>query len=166
MCSIAAEHASSVRQLYKYVNYTSPICIIRSQFEALTQGMWLIYAASDLNIENTMKTLSELSDIADQKPNNADMIKALEGKAPKQAVAILNEFRDVKWKVLNSYMHGGIHQLQRHGAGYPEQLMKGIIKSPNGLLTMAAILTDNELIVKDITKIQCRHKECLPKLLT
>jgi len=54
---------------------------------------------------------------------------------------------------LNSYVHGGIHPLQRHGAGYPEQLMKGIIKSSNGLLTMAAILTGNELIVKYITKI-------------
>jgi len=170
MCSIASEHASSVRQLAMCGNYTSAICIIRSQFEALTRGMWLIYAASELNIENTMKTLSELSNRADQKPNNADMIKALEGKAPVQAVLMLNEFRDVQWKVLNSYVHGGIHPLQRHGAGYPEQLMKDIIKSSNGLLTMtammAAILTGNELVVKDITKIQRRHEGCLPTLLS
>jgi hypothetical protein len=115
MCSIASEHASSVRQLAMCGNYTSAICIIRSQFEALTRGMWLIYAASDLNIENTMKTLSELSNRADQKPNNAQMIKALDGKASAQAVLMLNEFRDVQWKVLNSYVHGGIHPLQRHG---------------------------------------------------
>jgi len=43
------------------------------------------------------------------------MIKALEGKAPEQAVAMFKEFRDVKWKGLNSYVHGGIHALQRHG---------------------------------------------------
>jgi hypothetical protein len=67
MCSIASEQVSSVRQLAMCGNYTSAICIIRSQFEVLTRGMWLIYAASDLNIENTMKTLSELSNRADQK---------------------------------------------------------------------------------------------------
>jgi len=172
MCSIASEHASSVRQLAMCGNYTSAICIIRSQFEALTRGMWLFYSANDLKIENTMKTLSELSQNADQKPSNADMLKALgnlENKAPKQAVMMLNEFRDVQWKVLNSYVHGGIHPLQRHGAGYPEQLMKDIIKSSNGLLTMtammSAILTGNVHIVKDITKIQRRHEGCLPTLL-
>jgi hypothetical protein len=131
--------------------------------------MWLIYAASDLNIENTMKTLSELSNRADQKPNNAQMIKALDGKASAQAVFMLNEFRDVQWKVLNSYVHGGIHPLQRHGAGYPEQLMQDIIKSSNGLQTMTAmmvaILTGNEFIVKDIANIQRRHEGCLPTLL-
>jgi hypothetical protein len=71
--------------------------------------------------------------------------------------------------VLNSYVHGGIHPLQRHGAGYPEQLMQDIIKSSNGLQTMTAmmvaILTGNEFIVKDIANIQRRHEGCLPTLL-
>jgi hypothetical protein len=150
-------------------NYTSAICIIRSQFEVLTRAMWLCYAANDLKIENTMKTLSELSQNADQKPSNSEMIKALSGKAPEQAVLMLNEFRNVQWKALNSYVHGGIHALQRYGAGYPEELIKEIVKSSNGLLSMtammAAILTGNDVIAKDITKIQRRHEGCLPTLL-
>lgn len=97
------------------------------------------------------------------------MIAKLEGKAPDQVVLMLKEFRDIQWKALNSYVHGGVHALQRHGAGYPEQLMKDIIKSSNGLLTMtammSAILTGNDHIVKDITKIQRRHEGCLPVLL-
>ncbi|MDU0353762.1 hypothetical protein RS130_07345 [Paraglaciecola aquimarina] len=169
MCLVALEHSSSLRQLAMCGNYTSAICIIRSQFEALTRAAWLFYAASDQKVENTFSTLSELSQSADQKPNNAEMIKALEGKAPAQAVAMFSEFRDVQWKGLNSYVHGGIHALQRHGSGYPIQLVEQIIKSSNGLLTMtavmAAILTGNEVIVKDITRIQRRHKDCLPDLL-
>lgn len=169
MCLVALEHSSSLRQLAMCGNYTSGICIIRSQFEAITRAAWLFYAASDQKVSNTFSTLSELSHSADQKPNNAEMIIALEGKAPPQAVAMFKEFREVQWKGLNSYVHGGIHALQRHGSGYPTQMIEEIIKSSNGLLSMtammAAILTGNETIVKDITRIQRRHKECLPDLL-
>ena len=49
---------------------------------------------------------------------------------------MLTEFRDVQWKALNSYVHAGIHALQRHGSGYPVQLIEQINKSSNGLLTM------------------------------
>ncbi len=169
MCLVALEHSGSTRQLAMCGHYTSAICIIRSQFEALTRAMWLCYAASDSKIENTMKTLSELSQNADQKPSNSEMIKALSGKAPEQAVLMLTEFREVQWKALNSYVHGGVHALQRHGAGYPEQLIKDIVKSSNGLLSMtammAAILTGNDVIAKDVAKIQRRHEACLPTLL-
>lgn len=169
MCSVALEHSVSLRQLALHGNYTSAICIMRSQFEAVTRATWLFYGASEAKTENTMKTLSELSQNADQKPSNNDMIAQMKGKAPEQAVMMLTEFRDVQWKALNSYVHAGVHALQRHGAGYPEQLVIDIIKSSNGLLSMtammAAILTGNQVIAKDITKIQLRHKDCLPVLL-
>jgi hypothetical protein len=169
MCLIAQEHASSLRQLVMCGNYTSAICIKRSQFESFTRGVWLFYAASDKKVENTFSKLSELSQTSDQKPSNSEMIKALEGKAPDEAFKMLSEFRDVQWKGLNSYVHGGIHALQRHGSGYPVQLIEQIIKSSNGLLTMtammAAILTGNDAISKDMTRIQRRHKDCLPELI-
>jgi hypothetical protein len=52
-------------------------------------------------------TLSELSQNADQKPSNSEMIAKMKGKAPEQAVLMFNEFKDVQWKALNSYVHGG-----------------------------------------------------------
>jgi hypothetical protein len=169
MCLVAVEHGGSLRQLVMCGNYTSAICIMRSQFEAITRAAWLFYSASEQKIENTFSTLNELSQNADQKPNNAEMIKALDGKAPAEAVLMFSEFRDIQWKALNSYVHGGIHALQRHGSGYPIQLVEQIIKSSNGLLAMtamiAAILTGNEMIVKDIRHIQHRHKDCLPEML-
>lgn len=169
MCSVALEHSVSLRQLVLNGNYTSAICIMRSQFEAITRATWLFYAASEQKIENTMKTLSELSQNADQKPSNSEMIAKMKGKAPEQAVLMFNEFKEVQWKALNSYVHSGIHALQRHGAGYPEQLVIDIVKSSNGLLSMtammAAILTGNEGISKDVSKIQRRHEGCLPELL-
>lgn len=170
MCSVALEHSVSLRQLVLSGNYTSAICIMRSQFEALTRGMWLFYSASEQKIENTMKTLSELSQNADQKPSNSEMIAKLQGKAPEQAVLMLNEFKSEQWKALNSYVHAGVHALQRHAVGYPEKLIIDIVKSSNGLLSMtammAAILTGNHVIAKDVSRIQRRHEECLPVLIT
>ena len=169
MCSVALEHSASVRQLAMNGNYTSAICLCRSQFEAVTRATWLFFAASDKKVDNTMADAKTLSNTAEQKPSNEDMIKAMAGKAPEQAVLMFTEFRDVQWRALNSYVHGGIHVLQRHGAGYPEQLIKEIIKSSNGLLSMtammAAILTGNQVIAKDVSQIQRRHEGCLPTLL-
>jgi hypothetical protein len=59
--------------------------------------------------------------------------------------------------------------MQRHAAGYPDQLIIDIVKSSNALLSMtvmmAAILTGNKIIAKDVSLIQNRHKDCLPVLL-
>jgi hypothetical protein len=169
MCSVALEHSVSLRQLVLNGNYTSAICIMRSQFEAVTRATWLFYAASEKKIDNTMKTLSELSQNADQKPSNSEMIDKMQGKAPEQAVLMLNEFKEQQWRALNSYVHAGVHALQRHAVGYPEKLVMDIVKSSNGLLSMtammAAILTGNQVIAKDVSQIQRRHEECLPVLL-
>ena len=170
MCSVALEHSVSLRQLVLNGNYTSAICIMRSQFEAVTRATWLFYAASVKKIDNTMKTLSELSQNADQKPSNSEMIDQMQEKAPEQAVLMLNEFKEQQWRALNSYVHAGVHALQRHAVGYPDKLVMDIVKSSNGLLSMtammAAILTGNQVIAKDVSQIQRRHEECLPVLLT
>lgn len=170
MCSVALEHSVSLRQLVLNGNYTSAICIMRSQFEAVTRATWLFYAASEKKIDNTMKTLSELSQNADQKPSNSEMIDQMQEKAPEQAVLMLNEFKEQQWRALNSYVHAGVHALQRHAVGYPDKLVMDIVKSSNGLLSMtammAAILTGNQVIAKDVSQIQRRHEECLPVLLT
>ena len=170
MCSVALEHSVSLRQLVLNGNYTSAICIMRSQFEAVTRATWLFYSASEQKIDNTMKKLSELSQNADQKPSNSEMIAKLQGTAPEQAVLMLNEFKEQQWKALNSYVHAGVHALQRHAVGYPEKLVMDIVKSSNGLLSMtammAAILTGNQVIAIDVSQIQRRHEECLPAILT
>ena len=53
---------------------------MRSQFEAVTRAAWLFYAASEQKIDNTMKTLRDLSQNADQKPSNSEMIAKMKGK--------------------------------------------------------------------------------------
>ncbi|MBL4764612.1 MAG: hypothetical protein JKX67_04920 [Colwellia sp.] len=52
MCSVALEHSVSVRQLAMNGNHTSASWIMRSQFEALTRGMWFFYSASEKSREH------------------------------------------------------------------------------------------------------------------
>jgi len=49
MCMVALEHSSSLRQLAMCGNYTSAICIIRSQFEAeVVKSFWpRVYSISN-----------------------------------------------------------------------------------------------------------------------
>uniref|UniRef100_UPI004054668E DUF6988 family protein n=1 Tax=Pseudomonas sp. G.S.17 TaxID=3137451 RepID=UPI004054668E len=45
-CAVALEHALSLILLVRTQCFTSAVALTRLQFEALTRGMWLLYAAS------------------------------------------------------------------------------------------------------------------------
>jgi hypothetical protein len=170
MCSVALEHSESIRQLMRSGNYTTAISVMRLQFEAVAKATWLFYTASDNSIDKMTRMLSIDNDHTDNSlPTVAEMTKKLGRKVPKQAKAMFIEFKDVTYKHLSLYLHGGIHALQQQGSDYPEELLDKAIKSSNGLLAvtalMAATLTGNKLIAKDISKIKERHKVCLPMLL-
>jgi hypothetical protein len=84
--------------------------------------MWLLYAASELSTSKLMSELThESAKKADKLPMLSEMLKNLDGKAPKEAMDSLFEFKEYSWKPLSSYVHGGIHAVNRHSKGYPMQ---------------------------------------------
>jgi hypothetical protein len=103
---------------------------------------------------------------ADKVPTLGEMLAALSGKAPPQAIHPLLEFKDYSWKPLSSYIHGGIHAIQRHSRGYPAVLLCRAARFSNGLLMMTAMLLimlsgDNRQIGK-MTLLQQQFADCLP----
>src|SRR5690606_468091 len=101
-------------------NFTSALALVRLQYEALVRGMWLLYAASDSVASKLMNEFSRESVGNSEKlPMQAEMLKSLEGKAPKEALISLLSFKEHSWKPLSSYVHGGVHALHRHSKGYP-----------------------------------------------
>ena len=169
MCSVAIEHAQSLKILIGASNFTSAISLARLQYETLVRAMWLLYAASDIAVS---KLMEELTHESEKKANNlpmlSEMIKQLDGKAPKAALDMINEFKTSSWRSLSSYVHGGIHAVNRHSKGYPFQLIIQVIKMSNGISTMTgmllAILSGNSLITGTLSKIQTEFKDCLPEL--
>ena len=169
MCSVAFEHAESIKVLIAAGNFTSAIGLLRLQYEAFTRAMWLFYVASDIVVSKLMADLTqENAKKAQRLPMLSEMLKKLEGKAPKVALDHLLEFREYHWKPLSSYIHGGIHVVQRTSKGYPVPLLSQVVKSSNGVSIMVGMLLI--IIANDITnsetipKIQIEYLDCLPDI--
>lgn len=174
MCSVALEHALSLRSLIAMGLPTSAAGLMRLQFEALTRAMWLQYAASDLAIEKLNAPLTVESERAAKNlPSASEMIEQL-GKrvginVPANAHQMLAHFKEMSWHAMNSFVHGGIHPLRRQTEGFPVDMAMQFLRNSNGLLTMTgmalAILTRDKAIAKPMSKIQPAFKDCLPELL-
>ena len=169
MCDVAVEHAHSLQSLMDVGNYTSAMAVLRLQFDALTRSVWLLWGATDNKVERIMQKLSADTANADNGlPSHVEMIKQIDGKAPAEATRMLSEFRHLTWKASSSFVHGGIHAMQRHKDGYPLELLKQIMISSNGLVMLSAVhfasMTDNVYVLNDIARIRDSYRDILPKL--
>lgn len=174
MCLVAEEHALALRALMALRLPTSAVSLMRLQFEALTRGMWLLYAASDAAIDKLMAPLTlESEQAAKNLPGASEMIEQI-GKrvgqgAPPAAHQMLTQFKNVSWHAMNSFVHGGIHPLRRSADGFPVHLALQVLRNSNGLSTMTgmtmAVLTGDESVARPMSKIQPDFADCLPDLL-
>jgi len=157
MCSVSFEHAESFKILLASRNFTSAIGMLRLQFESLVRGVWVLYAASEIELGTlTAELNNENAKRANNLPMLSEMISKLESKAPENAVNPILEFKEYSWKPLNSYVHGGLHAIDRHSKGYPVQILKQALKASNGVNGIvgmfAAVLTGNQLLVKEVSR--------------
>lgn len=164
------EHGVALRTLLAQPLPTAGISMMRLQLESLTRAVWLLYAASDEQIDRLVAPLDSMAEKAASKlPMAKTMIDEIAGKAPSGAVEMLTHFKDVNAPALHSFVHGGIHAIQRGLTGYPVELLANVVRSSNGLYTMAgmvlAILSGDEVLAKNMSKIQPRFADCLPPLL-
>ncbi len=166
MCSVSLEHAESTKMLLAAGNFTSALGLLRLQYEALVRAIWVYYAASDGLVEKLSADLTaESARKANKLPMLSEMLQKMEGKAPKNALDPLLEFKEYSWKPLSSYVHGGIHAINRHSKGYPVALIKQILVGSNSVNGMTgyflAILTGNAEIAKEFRKSFWQYKDCL-----
>lgn len=169
-CSVAMDHGRGLRVLIASDLPAPAIGLMRLQFEALTRCAWILYAATDVQVEKLNAPLTlEAEKAANGLPMLTGMLAALKDKAPAAAVETLLHFKDVTAGALNSVVHGSIHALRRQVDGYPEPLLYQAVISSNALQTMCgmmfAILSGNPTITASMRQIQSAFKDCLPELL-
>lgn len=169
MCSVAFEHAESAKMLLASGNFTSAIGLLRLQYEALVRALWLLYSASDVAVSKLMSELTnETAKKANRLPMLSEMLKKLDGKAPQEAMDQLYEFKEYSWKPLSSYVHGGIHVLNRHSKGYPKPLLHQVLRSSNGVSLMVGmllvILSGDPRQLGKLPAIQREFDSCLPNV--
>jgi len=165
MCTVSLEHAESFKILIASRNFTSAIGLLRLQFESLVRGMWILYAASETALG---KLTAELSEESQKRANNlpmlSEMIDQLEKKAPKNVIDPILEFKEYSWKPLSSYVHGGLHDIDRHSKGYPLPILEQALKASNGVNGLVAvfgsILTGQSQLTKEVYKSVDAYSDC------
>lgn len=175
MCSVSLEHAFGLRTLLAIGCCTPAIALLRLQFESLTRAMWAHYVAQEAEIAKLNAPLTlDSEQAAKNLPSVLGMVeeigKGAGTKVPAKAYQMLAHFKDMQWKSLNSFVHGGIHPLRRQVEGYPVQLILEVLRSSNGLATMAgmtlALLTGDRSVAQAMGRIQPEFQDCLPALQT
>lgn len=165
--SVALEHSAACRTLLAVGMVPSGLVVHRAQYEATVRAVWVLYSASDLQVEKLGATLAvDTEQDAKNLPLVAEMMVTLATKAPPPAYQALNNFKENSWKALNSFAHTGIHPLKRQEAGYPVQLVEQILRNCNGLAVVAgmqaAVLTGRQELVSQVGALQATHYQCLP----
>jgi len=166
---LALEHATAVLELIESGRVSSAFALMRPQFESLVRGIWLAHAASDLWVEKLSQPLTlNAQRQANEGPMLAEMLKQLEAcpEAPNHIVAQLKEYRDISWKVLNSFNHGGIHPLSRSISGYPPKLLYDALRNSNAVLALTtqllSIMSGDEKNIVPVRLIHLEFADCLP----
>ncbi len=166
---LSLEHAVSALVLFEQGLFSSAIALTRPQFESLVRGIWLLHAAS----ENWVTKLSEPLTMESAKRANegeglAEMLKQLEANpdAPAGIVAQLREFKEVAWKAMSSYTHGGLHPLSRTMSGYPAQLIYDVIRNGKAVVALSAqllaILSGNPQNMAPVRQMHTDFMDILP----
>ena len=167
VASLGFEHAQSLKYLTAAGLCTSASALLRVQYESLVRAIWMHHCATDQDVELILAQLTrETAKQASKIPMLSRMLDEIEAKAPHVPVAGLREFKHYSWKPLSSYVHGGIHAVNRHGRGFPVELALLQIWHSNGLLGLAGNLL---LIIAGVPaeagimgKIYKEFADCLP----
>ncbi|MDU8498404.1 hypothetical protein RYB01_04320 [Pseudomonas syringae] len=170
-CGMALEHALSLRLLVRAQCFTSALSMMRLQYEALARGVWLLYAATDLQVQILASPLTQGAETAARKmPMFSTMLEQVIEKAPAQASRMLLNFKEVNWHPMNSFVHSGIHPLRRHAEGYPARLIESAVRSCNGLSLMVfqlgVVLTGDPRYEGVVRATQKKYHQILPGLVS
>ncbi len=165
---LSLEHATAALALVSQGLVPSAFALMRPQFEALVRGIWLLHAASDNWVEKLSEPLTaESAKRANEGPMLAEMLKQLEASedAPGQIVEQLKQSRDVTWKALNSYAHGGLHPLSRVLTGYPAELTFDALRNSNAVVSLATqlitVVTGDPNAMEPVRRMHHDFRDCM-----
>ena len=166
---LSLEHAAGALVLISQGFYPSAIALMRPQYESLVRGIWLLHTASDTWVEKLSEPLTvESAKRANEGLMLAEMLMEKSSTAPAAIVEQLKQYRDVTWKAMNSYAHGGLHPLSRTLAGYPAELTYDVVRNSNAIVALAtqliAILTGDPRNMEHVRRFHVEYADCLPIL--
>jgi hypothetical protein len=155
---VAFEHGTALSALFEMGMANSAVALLRLEYEAVLRSGWLLYAATDTEVEKASAPLTkETAEAAKNLPNAQAMLQELERKLKTDPgisglVMPLRELRDAGWKQMNAFVHCGLHPLARARDGFPEELVVNVMKLSNGLIHLAARLLSRFTYDRDVMR--------------
>jgi len=169
---VAIEHGTALSALFDIGMANSAAALLRLQYEALLRAAWLLYAATDIQVEKASAPLTrESATAAKNLPNAEEMLLGLERKMTADSgltglVAPLRELRDEAWKPMNAFVHCGLHPLARARDGFPEVLAVSVVKISNALIHLAARLlsrfTGDRQVMRQVDEAYKQFQDVMP----
>ena len=165
---VSMEHAMGAHLLFSQTIFAPGFSLYRPQFETLVRGVWLLHAASDGWVNKLSQPLTlDNAKRANQVPLLAEMLRQLDSsEAPSHLVQQLAQYREVLWKDLSSFTHGGIHPISRTIEGYPPEIVIGAIRNSNGLVAIAtqliSIVTSDPPTAEPVRQLIADFADCIP----
>ena len=98
---VAIEHSMAIVELVHATLHGSARALVRLMYEAYVRGMWLMYAATDEDIDRAGQ---------DKFPLNSVIVTALE-KSPHFSSNPFSGVKDQSWERLCSFTHTGYQQI-------------------------------------------------------
>ncbi|WP_369928366.1 hypothetical protein [Xanthomonas sp. NCPPB 2632] len=165
--TLSIEHSAAARLCFAGELASSATAMVRLQYEATVRSAWLLHVATDEEIRLIDGPLDTESDsLARKIPGATTMLKAVTGRAPDGLTVPLQQFHDVTWHRLNSFVRAGIHPIRRQSEGCPVLLACQMLRNANAILhvtyRMLAALTGSAAAMSAVTNLWKTHGHCLP----
>ncbi len=145
------EHQKSIVLLTAHSLFGSATALVRLEFESYVRGIWLLYCASESEIEKFKK------DKLDKK--FGQLIDDIE-KHEAFNVGTLSHVKQTSWKAMNSFTHSGLYQIIRRNTAdeitpnYTDEELVDTLNTANsfGILTAIAIsdMAHNEKLAQTV----------------
>lgn len=162
------QFAAATRTLCAHNLALGAATTLRSQFEALVRGVWVLHCASEHQVRRLSDCLSVESQQASKNiPLAQEMIASLE-KIPQLAnlLTALKEFKNSSWVPLNSFVHSGIHAVHWTKNEAPPALVEQMFRVSNGLAVLAfqalGILSGRPEVQSLLIAAATPFSDCLP----
>jgi len=148
---IALEHQKSIVLLTVHHLYGSAASLVRLIFEAYVRGIWLLYCASDEQLDQFK------NDKLDKR--FYELLEDIE-KHEAFKVGTLSYVKEKSWKIMNSLTHSGFYQVTRRNKvgeiapDYTNEEIIDALQTANSFAILTAIaiadMAHNERLAKEV----------------
>lgn len=168
-CEIVRQHTISQAMLAGAGLDVSATTLVRPAFEALVRAIWCMRGAKDEWVESFLTPTAEVVGSDAETVIGPGVQKMLDELRPHHPAYIHQELvrlKEVTWRAMHSYVHGGIRPVMQATLGFQEHEVAGVVTNANGMLLTA---TNVERMVSGLRSpqlplLQTKHAICLPNV--